>query len=467
MSLTKLPNELLEKIFLHLDDGEYAEQWLAYRPHNRNPTLCAVARTCRQLSKAVVPVLYAEILFQVTGWNEEHTKRNHRRITNLNRSCETNPSLIDEIRSVRLEFGPIASAVSKEPVKFLGHLAKSKSLTSLQIWLAPGSPGLSPLAPLLECPVGSFLKLKDLIVNVSVLDKKDKDLSGEQFVKLSSLPSLEHLNLSAPIIGFKAPTELILQPTKLRKLRLCPLLPVSAKALKSVLLRSPNLESLTIGIPGDASVGHLEYFDNYLVLKEPLRPSYLGHLLSPVATSLKHLAIHATNVTFPSYDRSRINLSNFVKLETLEMTTLCLFGPPPNSDISDRPRRIWHLLLPRLERLSLNFDQQCMFWVINEASQNDIEMFWYRTNEIRRANWLLDLVDKTRRQMNTLKEIAVKDNIPEDVEFLWHNFWHLEPWSLPHSLSTAASEAGVTVTVNLAIPNEPDLSEEEDEDWEI
>ncbi|KAI1400134.1 hypothetical protein F4819DRAFT_385747 [Hypoxylon fuscum] len=439
MSLTQLPFEILNDILSRLDDQnerEYAD--------NGFPTLCALALTCRRLSEIVTNLLYSNIKLVINGRGAKDTERTK----TLNKCCRETPSLVNRIHSSDIRW------FSREDLEaydeFLGHLATSTSLTRLKSEL--NHDDWTVLPALYKFTKGSFPHLTHLDVELNRVGGKEGYLPAEQLASLCELPSLERLSVYAPVSGFKTnvrPKDIL---PNLTHLHFWGSRPVSVEILDSLLPRTPNLTCLQLGVPGEATQIDRKMADNTSMLgydlDEPLRPAFYGDLLAPVAANLNRLVLDVDNITFPSHEESRINLSRFTNLTQLDLSISLLFGSGP-----PWARDVWKCLPPRVEKLQLLFhDYSGLFWSLvdmrRHARSQTFDQLWSERLDMNHVDWLVELLDRNRDNMPSFRSITIVETPVVDRD----QNWKIVQWHMTDDLTALARAAGVELVIMLRVP---------------
>ncbi|KAI0886974.1 uncharacterized protein GGS22DRAFT_119723 [Annulohypoxylon maeteangense] len=444
VSLDRIPVEIRNNIFLHLDsqhERQYAD--------NGYPTLCALALTCRCLSEIANNIIYSHVKLEING----ESAKDAGRMAALNKCCREYPYLVNRIISVDLRW------CYKEDVEtyneLLGHLAKSTSLTRLSCEL--NQPRWSTLSALYEYVDGSFTNLENLDIELNHVNGKEGYLPADQLARLCELPNLEKITVCAPIREFETETRSEKILTKLKHLHFWKACPTSTAVLESILPRVPNLICLQLSIPGEGTqIDRKMANDSSMLgynLDGPLRPRLYGDLLAPVATTLKDLVIDADNVLFPSHDGSYIDLSRLIQVSRLELSAYLLFGSEKVVKGCSRAWEVWKLLPPRVENLDLLFDgDQGLFWSLSDMRQyarsQTFDELWERTANKDYVDWLLELLKRSRINMASFRTIIISEQPIVDRD----QNWKIVEWRMTDDLIAAAAAAGVKLIIRLRVP---------------
>ena len=495
-ALTKLPPEILSEIFEYLAcdvEGLRGDEGAT----TSRQVLCALARTCRSLSGPAIDALYARLAFEFTS-HDHGDSRDFRRLTGLLARLRERPVLIDRIKSCELiwrssswhhktETGGGTGIAYHE---FVDCLSRSATLIRLSLCLGSRQsiPILVHLSPRTESR-GGFPALKTLEVELS--DEINKCfLPADYIVLMSELPRLATLALQMPVgnwamgpyVSARSPAE---PPgPHLKELYLGSSRPVSAQMLEVLLLCAPGIEQLQLLLPGDAQIVSRRMSAGLSVmgydLLAPLRPARLGTLLAPVASTLTHLQLEATNVRFPSHDGSQIDLSAFRSLRHLVISSSLLFGDTliathyfgPGTGLYPSP--LWRILPPHLDVLEIEFDgRQGVFWCLPEmriASQqpegpsNFAQAQWMHRHDDFYVDWLIDLLAAASgREKGSGKEGGVADENPAftlnyvfivEAEIVDRDQdYQIVKWEKKTDrLNSLAASAGVALEIQLRVP---------------
>ncbi|KAI2604663.1 hypothetical protein GGR54DRAFT_448894 [Hypoxylon sp. NC1633] len=452
MSLINLPVEILEIIFSHFDNPNNTPlRTKTTKTGERYSSLHAVALTCHVLSKVAVSVLYKHI--EIVPSTPPLVALGL--TVKLNKSCRADPSIANRIQIVSLvQTNPAEPGSYNE---LLGHLAKSTSLIRLKLHIGCE---WAQLTSLYDHTGGSFSRLRELTVIEVIRPNHNRDsLPVDRVVKLCELPSLEKLTIRARVTGFgthtgTVPTAVI---SKLRQLQFLGSFPVSIAALESILPRALNLKCLELDtVPGEAIVIHgsttrqqIRVVQAYQ-LQGPVRPSSYGDLLAPIAARLTSLRLNANNLSYEEHDETRVDLSGFENIRCLELGACLLFGSNPSAASCTRFQKVWSLLPPRLDELSIRFDgDQGFFWSLSDAKAHtdNFAKLWRKTSDDSRVDWLIDLLEMKRKDIIAFKTITIREQVMPG------GGWDLtmEPCQIRH-LEAAATAAGVQLYIILRIP---------------
>ncbi|KAI1204740.1 uncharacterized protein F4807DRAFT_321473 [Annulohypoxylon truncatum] len=395
-------------------------------------------------------LLYSHIKLEING----ETAKDLGRMATLNRCCQEFPYLVNRIGSAELRW------CYKEDVEtyneFLGHLAKSTSLTKLTCELCHDL-SWTAISALYNYSDGSFTHLKDLQIELNIAGSKEVYVSTEQFLKLCELPKLEVFTVCAPITGFGNGTRSETILAKLGHLHFWASHPVPISALESILPRVPNLTCLQLSAPGEGTQVNRMFANGCFMpgfnRDEPLRPSFYGDLLAPVAASLKHLVMDADNVEIPSHDGSHIDLSRFTNISRLELSSSLLFGSGKLVSSYAWAQRVWEILPPHLEKFRLLFDgDQGLFWSVGDMRQHarskTFDQLWSRTVNNGYVDWLFGLLDRSRNKASYLVSITINEQPIIDKD----QNWKIVQWHMTDDLVAAATAAGVKLAIKLRVP---------------
>ena len=179
--------------------------------------------------------------------------------------------------------------------------------------------------------------------------------SFKEIVEYLQIPGLETLYVSFPA-SVKLRSDLLevrrdLQPSDLAKLYLgSSYFPISE--LSSLLAMLSNLKTLSLGLPFPDAREETVDGVHASEQKRMLSPVCIGNLLESFRHSLVDLRLwkERHRSAFNVHDGSRLDLSSFEKLRTLNLPSDCLFvsdGPDPSRD------GLWKLLPPQLEDLKV------------------------------------------------------------------------------------------------------------------
>ncbi|KAI0101947.1 hypothetical protein F4776DRAFT_676150 [Hypoxylon sp. NC0597] len=439
MPLNKVPAEILKEILSHLpSDIQFGEPY--------NPDLCAAALTCRYISPVAIKLLYSHIeLKPFPHWNGS-------RATVLSNSCRENPALIHCVRSVALTCTNPESAGPCNEI--LDCLAKSTSLEKLKLSVGEF---WEYLPVLFRSASNSFPRLSELEFTYShkyKMERTGDNLPGDYIVKLCELPALnilviknrlEHIRLpdskpdsfwtvtTPPKTIFKSLTELDVKQGE-----------ASFEVLKSVLTQTPNLKRLSFKIFPKEPLSFLRSSDPDGTL---CRSTY-ADILAPVATCLETLVIDQSKHLITPHGVSRFDLSSFTNLSTLTIESSLLLGPGKSADGYSSPQEIiWELLPPCLRQLHVLFSTaHSILWslgVDGTLRRENYDLLRQEKLEYHNIDWLLDLLDRCRRGTIAIKKVRVtEDPLCNEIA---------EDWPMTDLLRTAAREAGVALTIKLAV----------------
>ncbi|KAI1106537.1 hypothetical protein F4804DRAFT_330144 [Jackrogersella minutella] len=457
MSLYELPVEILENIFSHLDPAKQ------FRIYQSFPSLCALALTCRRISDVATDILYSHIELVVYTSSSRRSREGRGgsdkyldSMMSLNDCYRSNPYNVDRTRSLTVQFRN--SLYTWHYNKLLSHLSKSTSLIKLYSDFFDNG-NASKLPALFEYNDGDFPRLKTLDIRFDYLVKKENYFPAEYLVKLCELPSLDTLKLRGPVSGFTKEIMPATVPFNLKRLFFTEYHPISVAALESILPRALSLKYLEFSVPSDAtekcrwmSTSTDQALPGY-DLQEPLRPSFYGDLLAPLAAKLEHLSLFATSVRFPSHDESKIDLSSFTNMSYLFLSGHLLFGSSELATSCPWALNLYTLLPPRLNELNIRFDNiNGIFWTMNEMRRHTLtstfDRLWARRRCHQSVGWIFELLKNVSKYSHPLKYIRLNEYPTMDKD----QNWKMVNWRMTRQLRDAASAAGVELAIVLIVP---------------
>ena len=470
MSLMKLPPEAITKIFSYLVDDD--PELSFHDDRKLRLLLCTLARACSRLLGPATDVLYSHVAFVFDGSNSSPvTRRMHLLSTRL----RENPLLVNRIRRSNITWHNSSRRTRNDKKacnEFLRILRKSKSLVKLGLRInAKDSPTL-----LRHFTSRGFIAVRELEVEIDD-EGENTFLPAEHIAKQLELPKLETLALQAPVGKFVWGTvegEALRPPLPhFKEFFMGWSRPVSTDVLAAVLPRTPNLEHLQLLLPGRAELVAREFNSDYSTmgynLMKPLRPRRLSALLAPVAKSLTHLQLEATNVTFPWHDYTRIDLSAFHSLRHLTISSWLLFGGGGSAATSYcGSQSMWRFLPRRLVDLEICFDgRQGILWSIDEMREQPSvfeHMHWVHRHCASYVKWLTELLAEvaigketqgirgSSRDDNatiTLNSVSVVEGDVIDND----RNWKIVKWNaMTDHLKDLARTAGAELDMQLRVP---------------
>ncbi|KAI1387355.1 uncharacterized protein F4822DRAFT_430107 [Hypoxylon trugodes] len=366
MRLDQLPVEILANICSYADVESIRSHLGGNHGH---PNLCALALTCRRISRVANDSLYSYIRVDLTA----PVTMDMQRVPLLNRSFREDPTLVDSVHHLHFD------ATQNQPANYMSilgelicHVSTSRSLTKLSChcidhaWMKPCTTEDSLLAI-----YGRFPNLRRLTIETIRMDlgwglgnggggnsggnqdDDDDDLLNDPelddpndddghiivciLFRLCELPSMERIDINASVIRYIEPR----RPSRIPKfpnlkcMNFYPGRPVDVDTLELLLLRTPNLVALHLSMPGYNEWAFAQGVGLFQKLCGSLKPSFYAHILAPVANHLRRLSLGGDCVRFDEHDKTTINLSNFTNLSHLFIGGYFLFGPA--SRVSSNP----------------------------------------------------------------------------------------------------------------------------------
>ncbi|KAH9988706.1 hypothetical protein F4779DRAFT_271940 [Xylariaceae sp. FL0662B] len=455
MSLVLLPFEVITEIFSYVDDQEVRKC-----ANNGRPTLFALSLTCRRLSEVAISLLYRNIKLEIR-YAEAHDRT---RIIKLNHILRANPSLVDQIHYAEIRWwnSRVGSEIYNE---FLGHLARSSSLTKLTSELGNTS-SCVPLPALYEYTSGSFSRLKSLEVGLSYLGDYDCYMPAERLVKLCELPHLETLTVRAPITAkeFRTNTILSQDTISLKHLHFWSCHHVSSAVLESILPRAPNLTCLHLNIPGEAAENTRMYSGWSSELGDDMNmqihSTFYARVMATATVNLTNLVVNVENRLDPDPKGPRIDLSCFTSLSRLSLSSNFLFGKSRIVSSCPWSQDVWKFLPPRLDTLRVRFDGYGgLFWSFNpmrsHARKNTFDELWKETLNYNALDWLVKIIHTNRGYNNLLRSVIIEETAVVHPD----QNCKIVNWHVTDPLEMMAKSVGVELSIRLRVPRNFECSE--------
>lgn len=375
-SVLRLPDEMLMIVFSYLDqpsDSESARGWIR---GDTRPVLCALALTCKRLSRIASEFMLREVKLATGHVSSLYSNYTMDRLSKFIRTCNENVHIVNRIRSLQMQcdFSATpdwgATPGDKVPDEVLQVVSESSTLESLSI-LLPGATFLSWLPSLTD---GStrFTHLQSLY-----LDCGSIPIHPSTFASMCLLPSLKHIETKSPvrisILRFNMDPQVpapIAHKCKssVETIKMTDLVSESS-GLCSIASSMPMLRTLCTSMAGpglrfdDHEATHHKGFPN--TQGGQFSPHLQQILLRPLLKTLHSLSIISSRVLVKSHDGTFLDLAAFKKLEHLKISIhhlcwtslqnarrLAQADPPPC-----KPHRDFlQLLPPNLVTLEIHYD---------------------------------------------------------------------------------------------------------------